>query len=833
MWTGLSEAEAARRLNAEGPNALPDPDRRGPWRILFEVLREPMFALLLVGGGVYLALGDLREALVLIAFATLSVGIAVIQEFRSERVLEALRDLTDPITTVIRDGDRRQLASRALVRGDLVAVAEGERAPADLILREGEQVEADESLLTGESAPVSKQRSLQDDPPTHPGGDGGPFLYSGSLIVRGQGIAEVIATGAHSEIGKIGGALRRISSQPTRLTLETRRIVRIVGAGAFVICVSVVLLFGLLRGSWLKGLLGGVALGMSMLPEEFPLVLTVFMVMGAWRISRAKVLTRRAAAIETLGSATVLCTDKTGTLTQNRMTLTAAWLDGELTGWAAGSPIPDVAKPLVEAGTLASSAHPFDPMERAFHEASAGWFGVPPDWRLERTFGLSSGLLAVTQVWLQPGARSLRVAVKGAPEALIRLCRLTPDFARRTLSAADAMAQQGLRVLAVAEGSHAAASLPDAPEEASLRFLGLVGLSDPLRQDVPAAVAECVAAGVRVVMITGDFPATARAIAVQAGLPSGQTLTGDDLRGLTDDQLAARVRDIGVFARILPEQKLRIVQALKAAGEVVAMTGDGVNDAPALKAADIGIAMGRRGTDVAREASSLVLLDDDFGSIVATMRLGRRIYDNLQKAMGFIIAVHVPIAGLALFPLLLGLPLFLAPAHIAFLEMIIDPVCSIVFESESEERNVMERPPRDPRGALFSAKRIWTGVLQGSAVFAVVGAVYVLCEFWGFSPEKVRTVAFVALVISFLGLVQVNRSFAIGFQRSKPPNVAFVVIAAGVTAALTAIVATPWARELFQFERIGGRESGLALAAGAVSLLTLAVLKRLGTRANA
>jgi Ca2+-transporting ATPase len=826
IQAGLTRAEAAGRLARDGPNTLPDPDRRSFWRILVEVLREPMFALLLAGGAVYLAIGELRESLVLLAFATLSVSIAVVQGLRSERVLEALRDLTEPQATVVREGERIRIPSAELVRGDIVAIAEGERAPADAVLRAGDEVEADESLLTGESVPVRKRLGEPSEPPRPPGGDATPFLYSGALIVRGQGLAEVIATGPRSEIGRIGGALRRLSTPPTRLSRETNRIVRVVGIAAFLVCAAVVILYGLLRGSWLGGLLAGIALGMAMLPEEFPLVLSVFMVMGAWRISREKVLTRRASAIETLGSASVLCTDKTGTLTLNRMTVARAWTRQGAVDWPAGAEVPSLARPLLEIGLLASAPHPFDPMERAFHDACRPWFTPTGGFKLQQTFGVAAGRLAVTQVWRDEPSGEIRAYVKGAPETVLALCRLEQGAAGDILAAVDAFASAGMRVLALAQGTWDHAEPPAAPEAIEFEFMGLVGLADPLRPDVPGAVAECRSAGVRVVMITGDYPATAQAIARQAGLQDGETLTGEQLRGLTDEALAQSIRKVSVFARILPEQKLRIVEALQRAGEVVAMTGDGVNDAPALKAADIGIAMGERGVAVAREASALILLDDDFGSIVKAMRLGRRIYDNLRKAMSFIVAVHVPIAGLALIPLLFGMPVFLAPAHIALLEMIIDPACSVVFEAEPEEPDVMSRPPRPADRSIFDARAISISALQGALVLVVVGGVLVWGERIGLRLDAIRTVAFMALVLSFLALVQVNRRFA-GRGRRKGINRPLVWVTGAVLAILIGLLAATPLRTLLAFQAVTPLEAAVALGAGLASLMLLTLSQRL------
>ncbi|MDR1968353.1 MAG: HAD-IC family P-type ATPase, partial [Burkholderiaceae bacterium] len=671
-FQGLRNDEVAQRLKTEGFNELPQQKHRTPLAIVLEVLREPMLLLLLAGGAIYLLLGDLQEAIVLLVFASLSVTITVVQETRTERVLEALRDLTSPRALVIREGTHRRIAGREVVRGDIVVLAEGDRVPADATLVQCRDLQADESLLTGESVPVRKTVPASPPPAgVRPGGDDLPYVYSGSLIVRGSGIAEVFATGPRSEIGKIGQSLHSLETEPPRLRAQTARIVRFAAIGGALVSFVALLLYGLLRGGWLEAVLTAITIGMAMLPEEFPVVLAVFMAMGAWRISRARVLTRRAAAIEALGSATVLCTDKTGTLTENRMSIAQLWPNSgnALSGHGVSDAIlPETARTVAFYGFLASAPEPFDPMEKAFH----GFVRQRPvdeaaGWALVRSYGLRPDLLAVTQVWkTDAGNDGLTVAVKGAPEAIADLCRLAGAERDAIKQAVDAMAADGLRVLGVAKASHEGGALPQTPHGFAFTFLGLVGLADPLRSSVPQAVSDCRRAGIRVVMITGDYPATARAIAHRAGLEDGgAVLSGETVEKLTDLELQDHVRSATVFARIMPEQKLRIVQALKANNEIVAMTGDGVNDAPSLKSAHIGIAMGGRGTDVAREASAIVLLDDDFNSIVTAIRLGRRIYDNLRKAMGFIFAVHVPVAGLALLPLILGLPIIFSPIHIA------------------------------------------------------------------------------------------------------------------------------------------------------------------------
>ena len=811
---GLTSADAARRLEAEGPNELPRPDRRTPFRIIADVLREPMLALLLAGGVIYLVIGDLAEALILLAFASLSIFITVIQETRTERVLEALRDLTSPRALVVRDGTMVRIAGRDVVRGDLLLVGEGDRVAADAALVTASELHVDESLLTGESVPVQKQAGAT-------GGRDG-LVFAGALVVRGSGRAIVTATGANSEIGQIGQALRSIDLEPPHLQMQTRRMVKFFAIAGISVSLLLVVLHGVLRGNWLEAALSGIAVGMSMLPEEFPVVLTVFMAMGAWRLSRSHVLTRRAAAIETLGSATVLCTDKTGTLTENRMQVTHVWQAREAMTELDATPASHAIS-LLEAGALASAPEAFDPMDHAFAMRSPF---AREGLTLKRNYGLKPELLAVTQVWAD-SAGHLVVAAKGAPEAIARLCKLGPRQREAMARAADAMAGEGLRVLGVARAHHRGA-LPATPQGFRFAFEGLAGLSDPLRASVPDAMRQCRSAGIRVIMITGDYPVTARAIADKAGFPAGAVAIGADVEACSDEEMRALVSSTSVFARVLPQQKLRIVRTLKTLGHVVAMTGDGVNDAPSLKAAHIGIAMGGRGTDVAREASAIVLLDDDFGSIVKAVSLGRRIYDNLRKAMGFILSVHIPIAGLALAPLLFGLPVLFTPIHIAFLEMVIDPVCSLAFEAEGEERDTMKRPPRTLSEPLFDAALMAWSAVQGGLTLAVVAAVYAYAHWAGMAADAVRTLTFMTLVFSVIALIFVDRNFSASlldtFTRGNRALTAVLMLVFAVMAA--SLFWAP-AATLFRFSPLTWTHMGLSVAAAAALLVVLEGLKAL------
>jgi Ca2+-transporting ATPase len=838
--SGLTAATAAERLKQDGFNELPSPDRRSFLRILAEVIREPMFMLLIGGGVVYLLLGDRIEALLLMLFASLSVTITIVQESRSENVLEALRNLASPRAVVIRDGKRIQIAGREVVREDIIVISEGDRVAADAILVASHDLLLDESLLTGESVPVRKRaqeastKTEAESAKAKPGGDDLPTIFAGTLVVRGSGEARVYATGIGSEMGKIGHALGAIETEQPHLQQQIHGLIRnfaLVGAVAGAL---VVLLFGLLRGSWLEAMLGGIAIGMSLLPEEFPLVLAVFMAMGAWRISQARVLTRRASSIETLGATTVLCTDKTGTLTENRMTVVSLLSDS--TRWDQDATVPFAAttRDALVAALLACPREPTDPMDMAIHKLAEAQTGaVAEEFKkhaLIRAYGMRPDLFAVANVWSTEGDQGVTAYAKGALEAIAELCKLSADRLATISEQVNALAADGMRILCIAKAALPAGTqesgLPETPRGMEFVYVGLIGFADPLRANVPAAVAECRGAGIRVVMITGDYPATARAIGKQAGIDATEVLSGDEMETLSDEQLVQRVKTTSIFARIQPQQKLRIVQSLKANGEIVAMTGDGVNDAPAIKAAHIGIAMGGRGTDVAREASSIVLLDDDFGSIVKTIRLGRRIYDNLRKAIEYIVAVHIPIAGLALLPLLLGLPLILTPIHIAFLEMVIDPACSIVFEAEQEEDDVMRRPPRDSASPLLLPKRIVWAILQGLIVFAILAGVMISASRLEMAALDLRALVFTSLVMINVGLILVNRSFkssVIGaFTR---PNRSLWILIGAVSTLLAIALSWPAAQSLFHFGKLHWDDLAVSAVVGLSGLVILEAIK--------
>ncbi|MGB9120750.1 MAG: cation-translocating P-type ATPase [Candidatus Angelobacter sp.] len=831
QWVGLSDDEAAQRLVRYGSNEVPSAQERKFWRIAFDVLKEPMLLLLIGTGGVYLLLGDPAEAAVLLVAIFGIIGITLYQERKTERALHALRDLSSPRALVIRQSVRKRIAGREVVPGDLVVISEGDRIPADGIILESRNVQIDESLLTGESLPVTKTRGTPDVELGRPGGDNTPNAFSGTLVVKGRGIIEVRATGLASELGKIGTSLAGLRPDSTQIQKETNNLVKIFAVIGVLLCGIVVLVFSYTHGNWLQGVLAGLTLAISMVPEEFPVVLTIFLAMGAWRMSRQRVLTRRMPAIETLGAATVLCVDKTGTLTMNRMSVQALFSGGQL--WNVRddrSAIPEGFHEAVEYSILASSRDPFDPMEKAFLTLGQDFLQstehMHADWILAREYPLSPALLVMSRAWNVPGTATRYIAAKGAPEAVAQLCRLSAEEGARLKVATAKMASQGLRVLGVAKAT-VEGELPVDQESIPFQLVGLIGLADPVRPSVPAALQECYRAGIRVIMITGDYPITAQSIAAQIGLQHPDlVITGAELEEMDDAQLKQRMREVNVFARVVPEQKLRLVNALKSLGEVVAMTGDGVNDAPALKAADIGIAMGNRGTDVAREAAALVLLDDDFSSIVNAIRSGRRIYDNLKKATAFVLAVHVPIAGVTLVPLLLGWPLLLIPINVVFLELIIDPACSIAFEAEPEEENVMARPPRSPDERLFESKRVVLSLLQGFGVFVTTFAVYGIFLHLGHSEADSRGIGFSALVMGNLALIFTNRSWTRTIWQSvRSMNRSLWAITIGTIVALLLVLYVPLLRNLFHFTVLHASDVLIAVLAGFFGVLWFETLK--------
>lgn len=780
--SGLTTAQAKERLAVEGLNSLPGDAPRNIFKHLLGVLLEPMLLLLFLAGLLNFLLAEVLDAALLMSTVFIIIGISLFQERKTEKALSALKKLSAPKAKVMRDGQQVQIAALEVVPGDLLILSEGDRIPADAQLISATNLMTDESMLTGESLSIHKGVS--------------DTVFSGTLVVSGHARAVVSATGLKAEIGKIGVALASISLERTQLQKEIDRIVKYIAFLSFIAAALVFVIYGASRGDWINGGLAGIAAAMALIPEEFPVIMTVFLALGAWKMSKEGVLARRSAAIETLGSLTVLCVDKTGTITMNKMVIEKASEDA------------------AHYGLLACPVHPFDPMDIAFHN-----FAQPiSELELVKEYPLSESLLAVTQVW-KGATDQYIVATKGAPEAIAKLCKLEPEKVSTMIEEINAASANGYRVLGVAKGVHTSSSpLPDSVNSFHLEFVGLVYLHDPVREGVSQAVAACSSAGIRTIMLTGDYPGTALSIAKSVGLEVGAgVITGSEIEVMSDEELASRIKKVSVFARVVPTQKLRIIRALKLNNEIVAMTGDGVNDAPALRAADIGIAMGGRGTDVAREAAALVITDDDFKTIVKGIWQGRLIYANLRKAISYVVAVHIPIFFMALLPVFSPkLPLVLLPAQIAFLELIIDPASSVVFEAEEADPKIMEDNPRPINEKALNKKIFLAAVGQGFAVLITTLSIYTWAVASDLNGDVVRSLTFAALMIGNLALVLSNRSRTLSviatLRQRKNATVKWVVL--GGISILTALFCIAWLRDAFNLATLSLKQWVVVIFAG-------------------
>lgn len=826
MIEGLSTAEAGKRLKEHGYNELPAEKNRNLWQIAIEVVKEPMFILLLAGGLLYILLGNYQEGIILFSSILIIIFITFYQSQKTEHALSALKKLSSPKVLLIRDGIQARIPGREIVPGDIMILNEGDRVAADGIVLDSLNLKMDESLLTGESMAVAKEAKMGDVAHHNE-------IFNGTLVIQGKGLAEVISTGIATEMGKIGASLQSIQQEETRLQKEMKVLVRnlfIIGA---LISVGIVFAFYFTRGHFIQSLLNGIAASIAILPEEFPVVLTVFLALGAWRLSKKNVLTRKDSAIEALGATTVLCADKTGTITQNKMEIAAIYNGSELFYKNTFSEKQVHLMELMTAASRASAKDSIDPMEKAIdHAYKTVFLYGDDDYRLIKEYPLSRELLAMTRV-TENEENIVSVSAKGAPEAIFKLCNIQGSELENYMSVVRQMGDEGYRVIAVANAPEAGIELPEHQHHFKFIFLGLIALEDPIRPEVPAAVQQCKEAGIRLIMITGDFPATARSIATQIGLDtSGLLLTGAELEQMNEEELRKKIPAINIFARVVPDQKLRIVQALKANTEIVAMTGDGVNDAPALKAAHIGVAMGNKGTDVAREASSMVLLDDNFASIVAAIRSGRRIFDNLQKAMTYIMAIHIPIIGLTLLPAFFsGLPLLLMPLHIVFMELIIDPICSVAFESEQEEKNIMNRPPRATDHKFFGTGRILNSLFEGAMLLCMVLVVYFLSLREQHTEGEVRAIAFSALVIGNVFLILTNLSKTRSFASIiTGKNWAAILMLSIAMLMMFFMVSLPVMQQVFSLEFPGYRHFLPSIIAAGLMLAVLEAIKYIRLR---
>jgi Ca2+-transporting ATPase len=780
-YTGLDAQEVHCRLKRYGSNELVS-ERKNTFLVkAISVFKEPMFLLLFGTALLYFVLGEPRDGFIMLGFVTFMSGINLFQEWRTDRTLKALRNLSAPRISVIRDGGVLNINSRDLTVGDLMILEEGEKIPADGQILEMFDLGVDESTLTGESDVVWKKTRLEgSETDAHWRKD---QCYASTMVTQGSAIVQVTEIGAGTEYGKIGIDILKVAQQPSPLEKQTRHLVKVCALIGLVLFMAVFLITLMHSRSVIQSLLSAITLAMSMIPEEFPVVLTIFLTMGAWRLARNKALIRRIPAVETLGAVTVLCVDKTGTLTKNQMAVQEVYVFGNK----------DEKEVLVWAGQGCEN-EPYDPMERAILEKLLS-IGISREklfaHPLLHEYTFSSEDKMMGHVWDMDGGPML--AAKGSPESILKLCGLTHAEQLTLEQAQESMARKGYRVIAVACRTNMT-DIPPKIHDNKLVFLGLIGLEDPAREAVPGSISICHKAGIRVVMITGDNGTTAQSIAKKVGIAPGEkVITGQQIDSMNDEQLIEAVKTTNIFARVIPRHKMRIVKAIKDSGEIVAMTGDGVNDASALKYADIGIAMGKRGTEVAREAADMILMDDNFTTIVDTIRDGRRIYDNIRKAMGYVFVVHIPIALIALLTPLLHLPLLLLPIHVALLELIIDPTCSIIFERQPAEADIMERGPRHPETALINRHILGKAILQGLVVFFAAFGCYIWLLKAGWAQESARTFSLLVLAFSSLLLVYIEQSektYAISnVLRLKDRVIWYVTVA--ILAALGLVVYFP------------------------------------------
>ncbi len=729
-------------------------------------------------------------------------GITFLQERRTENALQSLKAIASPQCHVFRNSVELTIDSSEIVPGDTIKILEGERIAADATVIESDNASVDESALTGESLPVYKSPSSQ--------------LFSSTLVKTGWLIAKVQYTGGNTQVGKIGKSLEDISEQPTRIQQETRQIVKVAAIAGLLVSAFVVIGMGLNTNKWIEALLQGIAIAMSMMPEEFPVVLTIFMALGAAKIAKHHVLMRHMPALETLGAATILCVDKTGTLTKNHMEIVAVVEENnqEDVLWIAAK---------------ACQEHHDDPMETAILASVTDNYTSSADVRVEY-IPIKPPFLAMANVWQQPDS-SCWIAAKGAPETIISLCRqhLSKHQEQTILSQVSELASQGIRLLAVARTNHFSTwTQGNSLANHEFHYVGLIGFADPIRKDVPNAIQACLNAGIRTVMITGDYKETAITIGKQLQLLGpDNAITGEIIQTEPQKKLKHLLSATSVCARIMPEQKLQIVQALQQNGEIVAMTGDGINDAPALKAANMGIAMGKRGTDVARESADMILMDDNFSSIVKAIAEGRLIFDNIRKAIGFVMAIHIPIALMAIIPVLLGLPPLLTPVHVVILEFIIDPACTLVFESEKAEQHVMNRPPRNPKDKIFNKKMYLKSLAFGLIVSLAVFASYFSGRRFSSDAEVLRTMAFSTLLGMNCLLIASYRADGSLISILRKPNVAFWGVIGGVGAFLIAVINIPLFRSLMHLTLLTPNEIIQIMIVIGISLLGIEITKRI------
>ena len=817
---GLSKEEVLRSRKEFGPNSLTFKKEYPILRILKSLLTEPMVLLLLITSTIYFILGESGDGLFLAVAILLVAGISLFQDYRSRTALKKLSTLTRPYCRVIRDGVETEVEIEALVPGDSVIVEQGATIPADGSILHANDFSVDESLLTGESLAVFKDQASEDN-----------GVYMGTRVSSGLAIILVTATGNNTRLGRIGKSMEDIAIAPTPLEIQINNFIRKMTAAGILVFLLVWGLNYFSSYNVLDSLLKGLTLAMSVLPEEIPVAFTTFMALGAWRLMKKGIVVKQMTTVETLGSATVICCDKTGTITKNQMALTSLYCLKASSFEDPSAPLSKEARELLGTAMWASEPIPFDPMEIALHEAYGKIMGEADQrmkYRMVHEYPLGGKPPMMTHIF-EDGQGHRIIAAKGAPEAFYDISNLNPEELREVREALDTLAGKGYRILGVGEATWGEDTYPVRQQDYTFRFLGLLAFYDPPKDNIREVFKSFSDAGVRVKLITGDNSLTTAAIAEQIQFSGrGRILQGEDLLQLPAEELQQTVKEVHIFARMFPEAKLQVVEALKANGEIVAMTGDGVNDGPALKAAHIGIAMGRKGTAIAKDSAALVLLEDDLSKMVDAIAMGRKIYDNLKKAIRYVISIHIPIILVVFLPLALGwvYPNIFSPVHIILLELIMGPTCSIIYENEPMESQTMFRKPRPFSKTFFNGRELMTSIVQGLLITLGALLIYRYAVAAGYNESLTRTMVFTTLMVANICLTLVNRSFYFSIFATMRYNNYLVPLIIAISALITLLLIylQPLAR-FFGFEELNAIQLLLCTITGLLFVLWYELVK--------
>lgn len=817
--SGLTESEVLQSRAKKGTNSLEHQYKNSLIFSLIEMVKEPMFLLLLIATSIYFITGDYGDGLFMTGAIVLVSTISLYQESRSRNAIESLKKLTQPKSKVIREGKVQEIPSEAIVLGDLIQTEEGSFIPADGIILQSNDFSVNESILTGESLTVFKNEKIENK-----------NVFQGTIVASGLAICKVTAIGNQTELGKIGNSLSTIAEEKTPLQIQIGNFVKkmsLIGLLIFMIVWGVNYYNSRIL---LDSLLKALTLAMSVIPEEIPVAFTTFMALGAWRLMKMGIIVKQTKTVETLGSATVICTDKTGTITENKMSLAQLYLLKSNTIVATNEKLNPDAQEILSFAMWASEPIPFDAMEIALHEAYTKLESKDerPNFKLVHEYPLSGKPPMMTHVFENQNGDKI-ISAKGAVEALIACSHLSDQETQQILTAMNTMAKEGFRVLGIGVTQFQGTNYPEIQQEFDFEFKGLVAFYDPPKQNIKSVFETFYKAGIQIKIVTGDTAATTSTIAKQIGFKDyDKTLNGDELMEMDEATLNKKVMETTIFTRMFPEAKLKIIQALKANNQIVAMTGDGVNDGPALKSAHIGIAMGKKGTEIAKDAANLILVDDDFAKMTDAIAMGRRIYINLKKAIQYIISIHIPIILIVFIPLALGwlYPNIFSPVHIIFLEIIMGPTCSIIYENEPMESNLMLQKPRPMTTTFFNLKEITISIVQGLVITLGLLFVYHYCIEEGFSEKYTRTTIFLTLIASNVFLTLENRSFYYSIFTTIRYKNNLVAMIIGITIGITALLLlVPVFLNFFMFEKVGIVQIGFSILVGFISVLWIEIYK--------